>query len=645
MRVSSWIIGFVIRSLGVSALILLPCLSRGGLDSAVAASQVPALAGAPLASDGNLAGNPGILNSDGGATSVAAPPGPGFTTVAAASETTTRTSVTQIDLAGSSITVTGSGAIAQGCRVLIRAGGTYSIRGTLDDGQIVVDSADKNPVVLILNGVRITCSTSSPIYVVQAKDVVITLAAGTENVLTDGSSYVFDTPGADEPNAALFSKDDLAITGTGSLIVNANYNNGIQSKDDLTIVGGTITVHAANHGIKGKDSVVITGGTITVIAGNDGIQASNEEDPSKGFVRIEGGTISIKADDDGIQAETSVLISNGYITIVSGGGSTNAPERQTTGRMPMPGMRIWDQPAVSTASSGRAKGIKANVDITIDGGTITIDAADDAIHSNDSITINGGRLTLASGDDAVHADSTIEINGGDIDITACYEGIESAVITINNGHIRIVASDDAINAASGTGGVPMMRQMGPQAMGGAADNWLYINGGYIVIDAMGDGFDVNGSIVMTGGIVLIHGPTVTMESAIDYDRTFTMTGGYLVAAGSAGMAQAPSASSTVNSVMMTFPSVQPAGSLVHIAAADSGSVVTFAPAKAYQSVVVASPLLKNGSTYTIYSGGRSTGAVVDGLYSGGTYTPGAQVAQFRVAGSVTYVGAAAGRFR
>lgn len=645
MRVSSWIIGCVVCLLGASALILLPCLSRGGLDSAVAASQVPALAGAPLASDGDLAGNPGILNSDGGATSVAAPPGPGFTTVAAASETTTRTSVTQIDLTGSSITVTGSGVVTQGSRLLIRAGGTYSVRGTLDDGQIIVDSTDENPVVLILNGVRITCSTSSPIYVAQAKDVVIALAAGTENVLTDGSSYVFDTPGADEPNAALFSKDDLAITGAGSLIVNANYNNGIQSKDDLTITGGTITVHAANHGIKGKDSVVITGGTITVIAGNDGIQASNEEDPSKGFVRIEGGTISITSEDDGIQAETSVLISNGYITIVAGGGSTNAPERQATGRMPLPGMRIWDQPAVSTASSGRAKGIKANVDITIDGGTITIDAADDAIHSNDSITINGGRLTLASGDDAVHADSTIEINGGDIDITACYEGIESAAITINDGHIRIVASDDAINAASGTGGVPMMRPMGPQAMGGTADNWLYIHGGYIVIDAMGDGIDVNGSIVMTGGFVLIHGPTVNMESAIDYDRTFTMTGGFLVAAGSAGMAQAPSASSTVNSVMMSFSSVQPAESLVHIAAADGSSIVAFAPAKAYQSVVVASPLLKSGSTYTIYSGGRSTGTPVDGLYSGGTYTPGTQVAQFRVASSVTYAGVAPGRFR
>jgi len=139
--------------------------------------------------------------------------------------------------------------------------------------------------------------------------------------------------------------------------------------------------------------------------------------------------------------------------------------------------------------------------------------------------------------------------------------------------------------------------------------------------------------------VLIHGPTRSDNGALDYYGTFKVTGGLLVAAGSAGMAQAPSTSSTVNSVLMTFTTPQPAGTLFHIAAASGGDVLTFAPAKVYQSVVVASPLLENGSTYAIYVGGRSIGTATDGLYSGGSYTPGTEVARFTVAGSVTYAGA------
>ncbi len=638
MRVPRWIIGSVLCLVGGSALILAPCRSRGGLDSVLPVPQDPMLAEAPLASEEDRVANTQVLGSD-GATVVIRPSGMGFVTVAAASGPATGAPGTQILLAGSSITVTGTGAVAQGSRVLIRAGGTYSIHGTLDDGQIVVDSLDKNPVTLVLNGVRITCSTSSPIYVAQAKVVVITLAAGTENVLTDGSSYVFETPGTDEPNAALFSKDDLVITGTGSLTVNANYNNGIQSKDDLTIAGGTITVVAVNDGIKGRDSITVEEGTITIRAGGDGMQSTNNVDLERGTITITSGTIRITADEDGIQAATGLLVSGGTIEVLCGGGSTNSAGRN-------PGMTMGSPARVTAPATilPSAKGLKAGVELTITGGTITVDSADDALHSNGTLTVSGGILTLSSGDDAIHADEALTVDGGTIRITTSYEGLESKVITINAGEIHIMSRDDGINAASGGGTFPMMGRPG-MGITAPATNWLYITGGHIVIYSGGDGLDINGSIVMTGGIVLIHGPTVNMESAIDYDRSFTMSGGFLVAVGSGGMAQAPSASSTVNSVMMTFSAVQPAGSLVHIAAVDGSAVVTFASAKAYQSVVVASPLLKDGATYTIYSGGRSTGTPADGLYLEGAYTPGTQVAQFGVAGRVTYAGVAPGRSR
>ncbi|MFZ2349393.1 MAG: carbohydrate-binding domain-containing protein [Candidatus Bipolaricaulis anaerobius] len=555
--------------------------------------------------------------------------GGGFTAALAAAPTSP--TVTEIVLAGSAIQVTGTGAVAQGSRLLITAGGTYHIRGTLDDGQVVVSSADNSPVNLVLGGARITCSTSSPIYIAQAKDVVISLAAGTDNTLTDGSSYLYEVAGADEPNAALFSADDLVITGTGSLTVNGNYSNGIQSKDDLALSGATVTVAAVNDGIKGRDSITVSEATITIRAGADGMQSNNDEDPERGTVTIESGTIRITSGEDGIQAETRLVVHGGTIEVLSGGGSAN-----NVGQNPVGGMGFPGRPPSTATSLPSMKGLKAGVDLMITGGTILVDSADDALHSNGTITIDGGTLTLASGDDAIHADEAVTVNGGQIQVKTSYEGVEGNTITVNSGEVRITSTDDGINATSG--GAAAM-PLGRPGMASSSSTCLFVNGGWIVINSGGDGLDVNSSIAMTGGTVLINGPTRSDNGALDYYGTFKITGGLLVAAGSAGMAQAPSTSSTVNSVLMTFTTPQPAGTLFHIAAAGGGDVLTFAPAKAYQSVVVASPLLTNGSTYAIYLGGRSAGAATDGLSAGGDYTPGTEVARFTVAGNVTYAGA------
>jgi hypothetical protein len=540
-----------------------------------------------------------------------------------------RSDVCYIELEGNSVTVDGSGATANGNVITIASAGIYSISGTLDDGQIIVNTEDKETVVLVLNEVDIACFTSAPIYVVNAEKTVITLADGTENYVTDGDSYILEDAESDEPNAAIFSKDDLTINGTGSLTVNANYNNGIASKDDLKITGGSITVNAVNDGIKGKDSVAVKDGMITVDAGSDGMQSSNDADAEKGYIFIEGGTFDITAGMDGIQAETRLVISGGNITISSGGGSINGSSRDDWGNW-----GTGNNPNDSS-SADSAKGMKAGVDITITGGTIDIDSSDDSVHSNDSLTINGGDILLASGDDGIHSDSTLEINGGDLSITKSYEGIESAVLTINDGNIHIVASDDGINAAGGNDGSSINGRPGQNNFGPSGDYHLYVNGGYIAIDATGDGIDTNGPIDMTGGVVIVNGPTANNNGALDYTGAFNVTGGFLVAAGSSGMAQAPSASSTQYSVMHTFPSPQAAGTIVHLETEDGEDILTFVPTKAYQSIVLSSPKLNNGSTYVVYSGGSSTGTVTDGLYSGGTYTAGTQVASFTISSMVT----------
>lgn len=543
---------------------------------------------------------------------------------------------TTITLAGNAITVNGSGATVDGAIVTITSAGTYNISGVLNDGQILVNTADQETVKITLNGVQIACSTSAPIYVVNAEKVVITLAAGTQNYVTDGMAYVFTDAETDEPNAAIFSHDDLTIKGDGALTVNANYNNGIASKDDLKITGGVITVNAVNDGLKGRDSIAIKDGVVTVNAGGDGLQSNNDEDMEKGYVSIEGGTLTITAELDGIQAQTSLLVSGGDIAITTGGGSGNSSV-SGGGMWGGPGME--GNPNKPTAS---AKGLKAGADVTVTGGTITINSADDALHSNGSLSINGGVITAASGDDGLHADATLAINGGELNITQSYEGIESASITINAGTIHVVVSDDGINTVGGADGSAVNGRPGQNQFALSGDYPLYINGGYIYVDAMGDGIDVNGSMEMSAGTVIVNGPTNNGNGPLDYLGTFNITGGFLVAVGSAGMAQAPSTSSTQYSLMQNLTSQQAAGAIVHIATASGEDVLTFMPTKTYQSVLFSSPALQNGETYTLYIGGSASGAATDGLYTGGTYTAGTQATSFTISSIVT--GATGGGF-
>lgn len=523
-----------------------------------------------------------------------------------------------VKLAGDTITFTGKGATVEGNILTIWSAGAYNINGKLNDGQIVVDTKDAASVLLVLNGADITNTTGAAIYVANAEKVVITLAEGTRNTVTDGVQYTFPDANTDEPNAAIFSKDDLTINGGGALTVKANYNNGIASKDDLKITGGNISVSAVNDGIKGRDSIVVKDGAITVKAGGDGLQANNDEDAKTGYIVIEGGTLDITAGMDGIQAETRLTVSGGNITLLTGGGSTRK-------------------------ASDTAKGLKATVALSVTGGVFNIDSADDALHSNGAITISGGEFLLASADDGIHADASVEISGGIVSITKSYEGIESNQITFNEGNIYLVSSDDGINGvSSASGGAATQWRPGRFESG---DSHLTINGGYVAVDALGDGLDINGAIDMTGGTVIVNGPTSSGNGALDYLGAFNITGGFLVAAGSVGMTQAPSASSTQYSLMHNFASAQAAGTLVHIETKDGQALLTFAPTKRYQSIVISSPEIKNGSTCLVYSGGRSTGTAADGLYSGGTYTGGAQVASYTISSIVTGAGAGTGRMR
>ncbi|ARC86458.1 hypothetical protein U732_3355 [Clostridium argentinense CDC 2741] len=549
---------------------------------------------------------------------------------------------------GSEISVDGNGVNIENNKVTITQGGTYSVSGKLDDGQLIVNVGDEEKVYIILNGIDITCSDSAPIYIINAKRCIIALEKDTENIITDGENYVLEDATTNEPNAAIFSKDDLYIIGEGKLTVNANYNNGIASKDDLKVQSGNIVVTAKNNGIKGKDCINISDGNITINAGGDGIKSDNDTDASKGYIYIEKGTLNITAVEDGIQAETELLIEDGDITISSGGGSENSSTSKNSDwgnwGMKDKGMNGKGNPNMNNANTNEnteeestsAKGLKASSNITIEGGNIKIDSSDDSIHSNDNLTINNGTINLSSGDDGIHSDSNLTINDGKINIEKSYEGIESEVITLDGGEIYVTASDDGINAAGGNDGFSINGRPGQNQFESSGNAKININGGYIFVDARGDGIDANGSIYITDGTVIVNGPTDNGNGALDFDNTCEVSGGTLIAAGSSGMAETPSNSSTQNTININLTS-QEANTIVNIQSESGENIITFAPSKTYQSVVVCSPNIKTNEKYLVYVGGSSNGNSTDGLYTDGEYSGGNKIGEGTVSSVITNI--------
>lgn len=550
-----------------------------------------------------------------------------------------------IALTGSSATIKGTGATIKESKITITAAGVYVISGTLNDGQIIVDVKDKGTVKLVLNGAIITCSDNAPIYSKSAEKTIISLQEGTQNTITDGKKYA----STDDPNAAIFSQDDLTINGTGNLTVSGNYNDGITSKDDLKITGGNIKISSADDGLMGKDLVAVKAGTIVIDAGGDGIKSSNDTDAAKGFVALEGGTYNIKSKADGIQAYTSVLISGGTFTIATGGGSSNAATKtgdnmgepfgnkdgtastKTDATLKTDTTAKTDETETEEVS---AKGIKASTDVSIGGGTFKIDSADDAVHSNKNVTITGGDLSIAAGDDAIHGDETLIVKDGKINVTKSYEGLESNIITLSGGEIHVIAKDDGINAAAGSTEASETKGAPGQSAGTSK---LNINGGYITVNASGDGLDANGSITMTNGTVIVSGPTNNGNGTLDYDGTFEISGGLLIAAGSSGMAQATSDSSKQYSVIMTYTETQKAGTVVNLKDSKGNTVGSFTPTKDYQTVVVSSSKIIKGATYSLYSGGTSTASETKDGYTDGEYKGGTKVVDFTITNSVTWL--------
>lgn len=510
--------------------------------------------------------------------------------------------------------------------VKITVEGTYVVSG--EHESITVSAPDTAKVRIILKNATVSNTSGPAIYIEKADKVFITACEGTVNTLSDGTSYTGDFKDTNV-DGAIFSKTDLTLNGEGTLNITGNCKCGVVSKDDLIICGLNLTVKSTGCALEGKDCVKIKDAAITVSAGGDGIRSTNTEKSNKGFVYIETGNIDITSGNDGIQAATVLKAANGSIKITAGGGVTDT--KQNFGGRNMPGFGGKTQ---TTDDEESTKGLKAGSLILIDEGSFEVSSKDDAFHSNGDIEINGGSFTAAAGDDGFHADNNLIINGGSITVSQSYEGLEGQKVTVTGGNIDITASDDGINAAgssssSSTGGRPDSSD---------SNALITIGGGYIVVDASGDGIDSNGNIVISDGTLLVSGPADNGNGAFDYGGEATVSGGTVILCGSSGMAQGFSDKSDQASFMYTLNSSASAGSSVALTDENGNVLASFIPAKQYNNVVISTPSLKNGSSYKLVIGGTVSGADKNGYASSGSVSSAAQTLDIKLAGITTTFG-------
>ena len=456
-----------------------------------------------------------------------------------------RQSAASITLSGSIAQSNGSGVSINNATVTISKEGCYLISGELEDGQIIVDAGDSDKVQLVLDKASIHCSTGSAILVRNADKVKVTLAADSENELSDGTEYQTDD---DNPDAALFSKDDLVINGSGSLTVQGNYKHGIAGNDDLVITGGRLTVNSLSHALRGKDSVAILDGTFVLTSQKDGIQASNTEDSTKGWVQIDGGNFTIQSSGDGIQAETNLSIYDGSFTITSGGGAVNGADHtenrgggfgrpggnrpdsangQTSPEMPsqpaeggqtpseMPSQPAEGGQTPSEMPSQPAEGEQSSSGNESDYSELIFDpddfddtSTDDSdttvstkgIKAGNALLIQQGTFVIDSADDAIHSNYSVTIDGGSFQLSSGDDGIHAeAYLNINGGTTTIAESYEGLEAAQ-----------------------IHISGGTTQVSSSDDGLNATGG----SSFELVDGLLVLKDiSSSDTEQTFGGRGG------------------------------------------------------------------------------------------------------------------------
>ena len=531
-------------------------------------------------------------------------------------------SETAIDL--SNPTATDGVTVEDGTLTITKAG-TYKLSGEYQ-GQIKVETADSDAVRLVLDNANITNSSGAALNVVNADEVILYSASGTTNTISDGADYT--ATGEDDPDAVVYSKADMTIAGEGALKVNGNHEDGIHTSDGLVIASGTLEVNAANTGIKGKDYVDILGGTINVTAQQDGIKSTNDTDEGQGWTRLSNGTVTVNAGDDGFKASRVVEISGGSLTVEQSDEGIEAQYINVSG----------GDVNVTSADDGMNASLKTSNSESTDSSANTSDAANQQQNNQQQGSLPGGQQSGTSNQQQQGMGQPPAMSGSSQDGTS-QNGTSGTAQQQNNtqnqgnqnmGQPPAMPGGNAQdgtsqNGTTGTGqqGMGQPPQGGMPGGGGGTfeviDAAINVSGGHVTVNAEGDGIDSNGVTTLSGGTLIVNGPSQGGNAALDTNGDLLLNGATVLSGSTADMFEAPSTNSTSGYLKLTNSSGFEQGSTVQVADSSGKVVANYKVTKSnVQLVLVSSSSIVKGQSYTAYTTTSAVDSNATSLASGAT---------------------------
>ena len=556
----------------------------------------------------------------------------------------------------------GSCSVSKNNKLSVEGGGTYYFVNKIDGaatGRVEISVADETAEVkAIFGGVNLTAGDVDGTFTVKKANtaaVTVELREGTVSTLADTAAAETET---DEttgetsttwPDGALVSKqNDLTICGTGTLACSSTLGTGVKSTAGLVIEDATIDVTAAGkNGVSAKTSLEMSGCTVDAAeVEGSGVKTTtpdDTEDTSLGNLTAKDSTLSVSCYEDGIQAYRDATFENCTVNVTTVNSSAHATTVEGEAKDSWKGVKCDGSMTITGGTwtlNTADKAIKsgdvvedetvtvAPTTLTIDGGTFNITSSDDSVHSNGDIVIQAESsaldMTISSGDDGIHADFRCIVNSGTINIAKSYEGIEGANVYINDGDIRVVSSDDGINAAGGSdtqstdpgagfhgGGTRPGGNTRPgggtsptdPSAGSSSQYSIEIYGGTITVVPGGDGIDANGSLTVAGGTIYVYGPAGSGNGCLDYDTTFTLTGGTIIALGTSNSMQVLPTSATQAYASLTATSTGAKGATLTIQASDGTVVASCTTECSFKYIMFTTPAMASGKTYTVYANG------------------------------------------
>lgn len=416
-----------------------------------------------------------------------------------------------------------------------------------------------------------------------------------------------DNSSSCESDAVSITENTITIKDEGTYILSGSLSDGMviveaEDADKVQIVLNGVSIsndQSAALYVRSADKVFVTTafGTENTLEHNGSSYTAIDENNidaaifSKSDLTLNGeGTLTVTAQEGhGIVSKDDLVLTSGTYVITSA-----------------------------------SHGLSGKDSVRIANGSYTIVSGKDGIHAQNKddsssgfVYLAGGTYTISAGDDGIHAASNVTISDGKIDITQSYEGIEGLSIDIAGGEISVLASDDGINAAGGNDSSSSSEgfQGGDDQFASTEGAYIQISGGVLHVNASGDGIDSNGDITVSGGETYVSGPTNDGNGSLDYNGSAQITGGIFAASGSSGMAQNFDSSSTQGTIMVNIDE-QEGNTEISLLDSSSAELLNWTAEKQYSSIIISTPEIQQGETYTITTGTAEQSVTMDSLVYG-----------------------------